>query len=80
MHQFSEIITVDGRELFFVFNRLVSPEEDKFFVMVTKDAVTYSVHLRKSNLGKWQIVTPSPPSWLKQIEFTLVRAIKDNTE
>ena len=80
MKQFSEIIDVDGRELFFVFSRLRTPREDKFFVIVTKDTLTYSVDLKKSNSGKWQIVSPSPPNWFKRIEPMIVQIINDNTE
>ena len=80
MQQFSDIINVDGRELFFVFSRLKTLDEDKFFVIVTKETVTYSLDLKKNNFGKWQIVSPSPPGWLKKIEFTLVQVINDNTE
>jgi hypothetical protein len=80
MKQFSEIINVDGRELFFVFSRLRTSQEDKFFVVVTRDALTYSVDLKKNTLGKWQIVSPSPPNWFKRIEAMIVQIINDNTE
>jgi len=78
MQQFSEIIKVDGRELFFVFNRLTAPGEDKIFVIVTRDSLTYSVDLMKNKFGNWEIVTPSPPDWLSNIEPRLVEAINRN--
>jgi len=80
MKQFSEIINVDGHELFFVFSRLRTSQEDKFFVVVTRDTHTYSVFLKKNNLGKWQIVSPSPPNWFKRIESMIVQIINDNTD
>jgi len=80
MQQFSEIIKVDGHDLIFVFTRLRTREDDNFFVMVTKDAVTYSVELKKNKSRKWHISSPSPPNWFKRIEPAIVQFINDNTE
>lgn len=77
MEHFSEIIKVDGEELFFVFFRLRTPEDDKFVVTVTKDGATFSVDLKKGQLGLWRMVSPSP-TWLKKIEPKLVQAISIN--
>jgi len=79
MQQFSEIIKVDGRELFFVFNRLTAPGEDKFFVIVTKETITYHVDLMKNKFGNWEIVSPAVPEWFERVESSLVEAINRNT-
>jgi len=78
MKQFSEIIKVDGQELFFVFNRLTESGDEKIFVIVTKDTLAYSVNLMKNKFGNWEIVAPSPPDWLSNIEPKLVEAINRN--
>lgn len=60
------------------FNRLRAPGEDKFFVIVTKDAVTYHVDLLKNKFSKWEMVD-SAPDWAKKIGSRLVEAINRNT-
>jgi hypothetical protein len=79
MRDFNGKITVDEETLYFAFNQIYSPEEEKIFVTVNKDRHFFIFTMSKKKSHFWQI-TGSVPTWIMDLETQLSEIIVQNID
>lgn len=77
MTDFIETIPIAGKNYYFSFRKLSTPEGIKFFVSTLEKNDFISFEIRRDKFDNWKIVD-TVPKWIAQIEIKLIEAIKSH--
>ena len=77
LNYFNLDINIEGAAVPFSFSRMITSENDKILVTVSKENTTLTFEMHKSIFNKWKFIEPLP-LWIVLLGSKLDEVINDN--